>query len=986
MLNKRRVSLFVIAVLAIFLCQSVPSHAQGTYQWSMMAQAAPDECFQGNANDGLTPDQVTANNLSFNSHYPAGLSPADVATCTAGGGLPKVNQAYVWGLTKNGSNLWFGTVANTLCLVEDSFYGSVPAPFQNNSWVCDMKDGEDVKPPRMFIYNSATASLTDLTPKILAGGGVALLKKTVGIRSAGNYGGVVFFGGLLAGSSGKSSVVMYAFDAQTQQYLGSYVFDGSDAQHPYYNNIRQWHVVSNQLFTGVAQPGGGSVLRWTGSLANPFSFVVVGQLQGDPAYFVEHNGNIYVSTWGSGGTPYGMSLYMSPSLHGDLGLEEGDAGGWTEVWNLNNYEVEPSAVQGGGAIASFDGYLYWGTMHVPGTGVVAFQQLYPGATVDTTTFVNTTRSIAIFRSEGFDPAQVSTPSVELLYGNAQLPQYDSASGTWSQVNNNMGQTPSYGLAGFGNVFNNYTWSMEVFKGKLYVGTMDWSFLATSGNESSSIPAVIKSIAPAFYGADLWSFADSDSPAVPVNVSGMGNYTSYGIRNMVAGDDALWIGMANPMNLRSDPSNYPGGWKLLSFPIQSGAPDITWPNPSDITYGTALGATQLNATSNVQGAFAYNPSAGTVLNAGPNQTLSVTFTPTSSGNQWSKTVSINVNQAPIAVTVANASMVYGTTLPAFTGSVIGVVNNDGITASYSTTASDSSPAGQYTITPSLNDPKSKLSNYSATTNNGTLTIGKAGTTSTVTASAPSVLVQGNVTFTAHVVSATTGTPTGSVSFKDGSTSLGSAALDASGNASLSLATLAAGSHSMTVVYSGDGNYSASTSSAMTEAVQDFQIASGSGALSSTVQRGGSATYSFTVSPTNGSTFPSDVVLTLTGLPAGVTYTMTPSTIHAGNSSQTVTVQMQTSTTMALKRMTSFGGLTFAIALFPVVGLVTFRRRTRSAALLVLALLALGMLLGSAGCGGGSSSKSNSSNPQNYTMTVTAASGAVQHSVTLNLTVQ
>ena len=52
--------------------------------------------------------------------------------------------------------------------------------------------------------------------------------------------------------------------------------------------------------------------------------------------------------------------------------------------------------------------------------------------------------------------------------------------------------------------------------------------------------------------------------------------------------------------------------------------ITWANPADITYGTALSATQLNATADVAGTFAYMPVAGTVLNAGPGQALKVDF--------------------------------------------------------------------------------------------------------------------------------------------------------------------------------------------------------------------------------------------------------------------------------------------------------------------------------------------------------------------------
>jgi uncharacterized delta-60 repeat protein len=57
------------------------------------------------------------------------------------------------------------------------------------------------------------------------------------------------------------------------------------------------------------------------------------------------------------------------------------------------------------------------------------------------------------------------------------------------------------------------------------------------------------------------------------------------------------------------------------------PVITWNNPSDITWGTALGATQLNAIADVPGTLAYTPASGTVLDAGNGQTLRVDFTPT-----------------------------------------------------------------------------------------------------------------------------------------------------------------------------------------------------------------------------------------------------------------------------------------------------------------------------------------------------------------------
>ena len=73
------------------------------------------------------------------------------------------------------------------------------------------------------------------------------------------------------------------------------------------------------------------------------------------------------------------------------------------------------------------------------------------------------------------------------------------------------------------------------------------------------------------------------------------------------------------------------------------PVITWANPADILYGSALGPTQLSATANTAGTFVYTPSLGTVLSIGDGQTLQVNFIPTDAVHfvGASKTVVINV---------------------------------------------------------------------------------------------------------------------------------------------------------------------------------------------------------------------------------------------------------------------------------------------------------------------------------------------------------
>jgi hypothetical protein len=73
----------------------------------------------------------------------------------------------------------------------------------------------------------------------------------------------------------------------------------------------------------------------------------------------------------------------------------------------------------------------------------------------------------------------------------------------------------------------------------------------------------------------------------------------------------------------------------------------------------------------------------------------------------------------------------------------------------------------------------------------------------------VLLHGDTTLTANI-SSTLGTPTGTVTFMNGTTAVGTAAPDANGNASLNLGTLAAGNYTITAVYSGDQNFSTVTS--------------------------------------------------------------------------------------------------------------------------------------------------------------------------------
>ena len=116
---------------------------------------------------------------------------------------------------------------------------------------------------------------------------------------------------------------------------------------------------------------------------------------------------------------------------------------------------------------------------------------------------------------------------------------------------------------------------------------------------------------------------------------------------------------------TDSTDYATAKATVTLTVDKATPTITWATPAAITYGTALSATQLDASSTVAGTFAYSPAAGTLLKAGT-QTLSVTFTPTDSTDYSTAkaTVTLAVDKATPTIKWDNpAAIIYGTALSA-----------------------------------------------------------------------------------------------------------------------------------------------------------------------------------------------------------------------------------------------------------------------------------------------------------------------------------
>jgi hypothetical protein len=261
------------------------------------------------------------------------------------------------------------------------------------------------------------------------------------------------------------------------------------------------------------------------------------------------------------------------------------------------------------------------------------------------------------------------------------------------------------------------------------------------------------------------------------------------------------------------ANYTAVARDVSIVVTKATPVVSWPGPAGITYGTALGPTQLNAAASTDGTFAYSPASGTVLDAGTH-TLFVTFSPADASNYHPATASQSVVVTPQALTVAatNAGKVFGEALPAFSVTSSGLVNGDTIaslagTLSFSTTATATSAPGSYSVSPSgLTSP-----NYAITFLAGTLTISKANTTVTLATSPSPSHNNQSVTMTAAVtvVAPGSGMPTGVVEFRNNGVLLGTANL-VNGVATLNK-SFKRGSHPLTATFVETANFNGSTGS-------------------------------------------------------------------------------------------------------------------------------------------------------------------------------
>jgi hypothetical protein len=256
--------------------------------------------------------------------------------------------------------------------------------------------------------------------------------------------------------------------------------------------------------------------------------------------------------------------------------------------------------------------------------------------------------------------------------------------------------------------------------------------------------------------------------------------------------------------------------------------------------------------------------------------------------------------------------------------------------------------------------------------------------------------GQFTFTANITAVPlageipAANPTGTVTFTDGNTVLGTSIVSA-GSASVTPTISAAGTHIITAIYSGDDNYVGQTKATLIQTIDapaSTYLLSANPA-SATLLPGQSAQFVITATPNPTS---SDTVTFSCGsLPQGISCSFSPSSLTLSGSnpaSTTLTVTAAATFVASGAPVFPIGGLPLTgltVGIFGYVALAGFRRQTRGRLTPLLLLVALAAVLAATGCSGNPAGNSPTPGATPMTIRVIATNGAKSGSQQLNITV-
>lgn len=338
------------------------------------------------------------------------------------------------------------------------------------------------------------------------------------------------------------------------------------------------------------------------------------------------------------------------------------------------------------------------------------------------------------------------------------------------------------------------------------GTLNVSGIATLA--VSTLPVSTTNAITATYGGDDNFATSTSSPAVTVPVVAASTTTT-----LTASTSTAVAGQSVTLTA-----------KVVAVSPGAGTPGgtVTFFNGT-----TSLGTGTLNALGVATLAVTTLPVATNSLTA----TYGATTDFATSTSSPAVTVTVSHASSTTTLTVSPTSSVYGESLTLTatiaavspgTGTPTGTVTfyngttslgTGTLSSGVATLAVTSLPTGTASLTATYGGDDNFATSTSAAVS---LTVSQASTTTTLTLSdtSPSAFESVTLTATVAAVSPGAGTPTGTVTFFNGTTSLGTATLNSGDVATLAVSSLSIGSDSITAQYNGDTNFTGSTSAATT----------------------------------------------------------------------------------------------------------------------------------------------------------------------------
>ncbi|MHB8527459.1 MAG: Ig-like domain repeat protein [Candidatus Acidiferrales bacterium] len=350
-----------------------------------------------------------------------------------------------------------------------------------------------------------------------------------------------------------------------------------------------------------------------------------------------------------------------------------------------------------------------------------------------------------------------------------------------------------------------------------------------------------------------TYSSSDSSIAAVDTNGMVTGTGTGDATITAtySVNGQNVSLAIPVTVESvgitiSPTS------LTSFGSQSIG--VTSTAQAVTVTNTAVGSLKILSV-NATGDFSEtgNCLASSPLSTNGICTINVTFTPTVAGPRTGTlTVTNDFSGLPTSIPLSGT----GSSTPTISATTTAVTSSGnpsvfGQTITLTATVTSNPPGGTPTGTVAFNDGSTVLgtetiasgqasfttsslsvgshsitasysgdSAFQASAGTLTQTVNPSSTITTVSSSTNPSVLNSSVTLTATVKAAApgAGTPTGTISFKDGSTTLTTVPVNTAGQAIFSTSSLVVGSHSITATYSGDSNFNGSTSAALNQPIQ------------------------------------------------------------------------------------------------------------------------------------------------------------------------